>query len=99
MDKKTKTLKCRSCQRPIKNFDGSLKFPTKKQLKEMESGKMPKQICQDCYKSFSGTSLLEVIKEIELIGKNLEKNSDDIVKWRVSKKRLKDLLNLEDENE
>ena len=96
MDKKTKTLKCRSCQRPIKNFEGTLKFPTKKQLEEMKAGIMPKQICQACYKSFSGTSLLEVLKEIETLTERID---GDLVKWRLTKKRLKDLLNLEDENE
>ena len=99
MDKRTKTLKCRACQRPIKNFEGTLKFPTKQQLEEMKKGIMPKQICHDCYTSFSGTSLLEVVKEIELIGQRLEKIDGDIVKWRLNKKRLKDLFILEDENE
>ena len=98
MDKRTKTLKCRACQRPIKNFEGTLKFPTKKQLEEIKEGIMPKQICQACYKHFSGTSLLEVLKEIETLTEKID-FFGDLVKWRVSKKKLKDLLNLEDENE
>ena len=99
MDKKTRTLKCRSCQRPIKNFEGTLKFPTKKQLEEMKEGIIPKQICHDCYKSFSGTSLSKVVKEMESIGKNLEKNSEDLLKWKIATKKLNELLNLGEENE
>ena len=66
------------------------------QLEEMKAGIMPKQICQACYKSFSGTSLLEVLKEIETLTERID---GDLVKWRLTKKRLNDLLNVEDENE
>lgn len=77
MRKKGRFIKCKSCLRPIKNIDGSLRFPTQVELDSIADGFSPKQICNECFKKFSGTSLLDVVKELEGIGQHLQKNDDD----------------------
>ena len=84
-------LKCKSCFRPIKNVDGTLRFPTNEEIELLKDGINPKQICNECCNLFKGTSLLQVAKELEGFTTFIQ-NLDEVEKQLDEKGYISDIV-------